>query len=257
MNNSTEADNVLVLWRWQDAEDAKGYRCSGSVGGQMKHRKKGDRLFICATRDNELFLLGAMTVQGVRRERSKEAAESFGSHRADGRCISGPFQIIPLGSTKWKLRFVSESDRLSKRFKIASQVQAHRMLSQESAKLLLRTLKTGQHRQAKAAEAFQREGRLMQKMLTVRERNSKVRRNAIAKYGRICMICGFDFAAVYGDWARDCIEVHHLHLVAESPEQGRKLGLTEVIVVCPNCHRALHRCQDPSQWKRLKRSLQN
>ena len=250
-------NSVLVLWRWHEAEASRGYRCNGSVGWQMRHREKGDRLFICATRDNELFLLGAINVQSVRQERTKEARESLGSHRAEGRCISGPFQIIPLGSVKWKLRFVSASDRLSRRFKIASQVQAHRTLLEDSADLLLSILKRGQQRQAKIAEVFEREGRLMQKMLTIRERNPKVRRNAIAKYGRICMICGFDFAAIYGDWAHDCIEVHHLHLIALSPEQGRKLGPAEVIVVCPNCHRALHCCNDPSQWKRLKRALQS
>ena len=68
-NQQRSGEDVLLLWRWDEAERSEGYAYTNSVGVQMKHRKKGDRLFICATRSNELFLLGAIQVNEVERER--------------------------------------------------------------------------------------------------------------------------------------------------------------------------------------------
>ncbi len=72
------------------------------------------------------------------------------------------------------------------------------------------------------------------------ERNPKNREAAIKSQGHICKICGFDFNKVYGpELSRDFIEVHHIQQVSE----GEKVIDPEkdLIVVCSNCHRMLHR----------------
>lgn len=72
------------------------------------------------------------------------------------------------------------------------------------------------------------------------ERNPKNRKEAIRLHGHSCKICGFDFNKVYGnDLADSYIEVHHVKRLADgiqlvNPE-------TDLLPVCANCHRMLHR----------------
>lgn len=72
------------------------------------------------------------------------------------------------------------------------------------------------------------------------ERNPKNREAAIKLQGHKCKICGFDFDEVYGsELAREFIEVHHIRQVSE----GEMVidPAKDLIVVCSNCHRMLHR----------------
>lgn len=72
------------------------------------------------------------------------------------------------------------------------------------------------------------------------ERNANNRKKAIEKQGCICKICGFDFNKVYGDeLGDDYIEVHHIKPISngmQTPNPEKDL-----IPVCANCHRMLHR----------------
>ena len=103
--------DVLVLWRWRAANEVKGRPMDGSVGAQMRALHKGDRLFVCATHLDELFLLGAIHVDRIR----QTPRNPYGSHRAEGRNLSGPFKIIPLQRRLLtQLRFVNTAnDRLA------------------------------------------------------------------------------------------------------------------------------------------------
>lgn len=89
------------------------------------------------------------------------------------------------------------------------------------------------------------EGRILQKMHLVRERNQKLVREkkkaAIGDYGRlICEICGFDFAEKYGAIGENFIECHHLVPLSRI-KAGSKTRLSDLALVCSNCHRMLHR----------------
>ena len=55
-----------------------------------------------------------------------------------------------------------------------------------------------------------------------------------------CSICKFDFYDRYGDVGKDFIECHHLVPLSEL-RKVRRTQLHEVILVCSNCHRMLHR----------------
>jgi predicted HNH restriction endonuclease len=77
---------------------------------------------------------------------------------------------------------------------------------------------------------------------TYYERDPRLRRLAIEIHGTSCQICGFDFCEFYGsERGKDYIEVHHIVPIAAVPESGATDPETDMIVVCANCHRMLHR----------------
>src|SRR5262249_35821111 len=85
----TDARDRLVLWRWEEAENSEGWTGDmRSFGNQMRHVQPGNRLFICATQQNELFLLGALRVKSVRETTSPGHREQFGTHVADCSSLS-------------------------------------------------------------------------------------------------------------------------------------------------------------------------
>lgn len=74
------------------------------------------------------------------------------------------------------------------------------------------------------------------------ERNIKLRNLAFKTHGYSCAICGFDFVKVYGKWGEGFGEVHHIIPVSEVGLSKRKVDAKkDLIVVCPNCHRMIHR----------------
>lgn len=73
------------------------------------------------------------------------------------------------------------------------------------------------------------------------ERNSLARRKCIEHYGNTCMVCGFDFGAVYGGFAKGFIHVHHITPLSEIDEEYKVDFKKDLIPVCPNCHAMLHK----------------
>ena len=77
------------------------------------------------------------------------------------------------------------------------------------------------------------------------ERDPKLRRLKIkeflTKYGSIhCEICSFNFEVRYGERGREYIECHHTIPVTEM--KGKHLThISELILLCSNCHRMIHR----------------
>ena len=73
------------------------------------------------------------------------------------------------------------------------------------------------------------------------ERSSKNREAAIRIHGTKCMICGFDFGQKYGELGKGYIEVHHIKPLATLEKEVVINPETDLICVCANCHRMLHR----------------
>ncbi len=63
------------------------------------------------------------------------------------------------------------------------------------------------------------------------------------EHGRLlCERCGLDPKEAYGpDLGDACIEVHHKIPLAEGPPKGRRTQLDDLMCVCANCHRVIHR----------------
>ena len=68
-----------------------------------------------------------------------------------------------------------------------------------------------------------------------------------------CEVCDFDFEERYGELGHGFIEAHHTIPVAELPE-GARTKIAELIAVCSNCHRMLHR-NGLLDWRKLKQAL--
>jgi len=89
------------------------------------------------------------------------------------------------------------------------------------------------------------EGRILTRVHKQRERNPslirKKKEQVLAKTGRLaCEVCGFDFKATYGELGKDFAECHHNVPVAKLTPKS-KTKLTDLSLVCANCHRMLHR----------------
>ena len=88
------------------------------------------------------------------------------------------------------------------------------------------------------------EGRLLMRRHQARERNKSLRNKKIASVlqrgGQLaCEACGFDFEQVYGDRGSGYIECHHIVPLHEAGE-GRT-RLSDLALICSNCHRMIHR----------------
>lgn len=89
------------------------------------------------------------------------------------------------------------------------------------------------------------EGRIVERTHKARERNNQV--IALAKerfkkqHGRLfCQVCKFDFEKTYGNIGKDFIEGHHTIAVSEmTPDHKTKVE--EIAMLCPNCHRMVHK----------------
>lgn len=90
------------------------------------------------------------------------------------------------------------------------------------------------------------EGRKYAAMHYVRERNQKLREKAKEEFkkahsGKLyCEVCGFDFSAHYGKLGDGFIEVHHIIPVSKM-KPGEKTKITDLVMVCSNCHSMIHR----------------
>jgi hypothetical protein len=87
--------------------------------------------------------------------------------------------------------------------------------------------------------------RLVQHMQ--RERSQLLIQQAKQEYLRthprfVCQICGFNFEQVYGERGQGLIESHHNIPVSEL-RAGDKTRIEDIIFVCANCHRMIHRKQ--------------
>lgn len=97
------------------------------------------------------------------------------------------------------------------------------------------------------------EGRIITKLHARRERNpslTKKKKDAvIAQSGALtCEVCGFDFAQAYGDLGKGFAECHHI-LPLSTLASPKKTKLSDLAIVCANCHRMLHRARP---WKSIE-----
>lgn len=90
------------------------------------------------------------------------------------------------------------------------------------------------------------EGKLILKKHITRERNPSLVREAKNQFLKnnndrlFCEVCSFDFYDKYGEIGNKFIEVHHIIPVSELDENS-VTKISDLIMVCSNCHRMLHR----------------
>lgn len=89
------------------------------------------------------------------------------------------------------------------------------------------------------------------------ERNPYAAKLAKKHHGIRCQACNLVMAERYGTAGADFIEVHHLRPLASLHEgEAMKYDVgTDFAVLCPNCHRMIHRMDNPSDLKSLREVL--
>lgn len=88
------------------------------------------------------------------------------------------------------------------------------------------------------------------------ERNIKNRANAIKVHGTKCMVCGFDFESMYGEIGKGFIEVHHIKPLSSLQEKVCINPSTDLVCLCSNCHRMIHK-KGILSVKKLKKLIQD
>lgn len=85
-----------------------------------------------------------------------------------------------------------------------------------------------------------------------RERDPKLAPKCKERDGYQCQICNFKFTDMYGDIGHEFAEAHHI-VPLHTLDEGTLSTLDDVITVCANCHRMLHRMDGvPGDIERLK-----
>lgn len=90
------------------------------------------------------------------------------------------------------------------------------------------------------------EGAVRLSLVTRRERNPRNRLLCLRLHGAQCFICELDPRSRYGN-AGSTIEVHHLQPLSQSGEERAYDPASDLVPLCPNCHRAVH-TRRPVPW---------
>ena len=88
------------------------------------------------------------------------------------------------------------------------------------------------------------EGKELYQLHKKRERNQTVvrlKKQLAMQEGKLCCeVCGFDFAERYGELGEGYIECHHIKPISTYIEED-VTTVDDLVLVCSNCHRMLHR----------------
>lgn len=103
------------------------------------------------------------------------------------------------------------------------------------------------------------EGGVIMRMHKRYERDPKIiakKRKAAIEAGCLkCEVCDFDFEAKYGRLGHGYVEIHHIkpvHMLA----RGSKTKLTDLAILCANCHRMAHRRREPLSLDDIRLAMQ-
>lgn len=98
---------------------------------------------------------------------------------------------------------------------------------------------------AEAEETGFLEGKEKYRLHKYKERSSELVKNAKAKYLESnpkleCQACDFSFIENYGEIGKGFIEAHHIYPIKSLTEET-ETKIEDLVLVCSNCHRMLHR----------------
>jgi 5-methylcytosine-specific restriction protein A len=90
------------------------------------------------------------------------------------------------------------------------------------------------------------------------ERTGSASRLAKRYHGTCCQACSFRFVEKYGSIGEGFIEAHHLVPISSLDEAVpvEYDVATDFAVLCPNCHRMIHRTADPSDLDGFRQLLE-
>jgi len=99
------------------------------------------------------------------------------------------------------------------------------------------------------------EGGISTVVLDRHERDPRARDACLKVRGVRCAVCGLAFGEKYGPLGDGFIEVHHLTPIAEADGPRAVDPAADLVPICPNCHRMLHRESPPLAPDALRRRM--
>ena len=248
-----------------------------TAGNQFLKRRvsPGDFLYVVTVEKGCLHLLGRLQVEGIYGQREAERRLgntdlwAAGEHAIAIPGTETPLLldvVLPTNSVRL-LRFHGAGDKTTGpqfigRARLDQQTfRGVRELTEESADLLDDMLVRPRSVQAQVDEealSFP-EGRVKYTLHKRRERNPRLieaaKRRASQRNPELpCEVCGFSFLEAYGTAGADYIEAHHTLPVSQLRKEA-STRVEDIVLVCSNCHRMLHRRRPWLTADRLKRLL--
>lgn len=104
------------------------------------------------------------------------------------------------------------------------------------------------------------EGKVLYRVHRIRERDPSLRKEFISQFLKThkrlsCELCGLDPEKTYSSIGKNILEVHHTIPLHRLPE-GVITTLSDLMLVCPSCHRALHKGDAEDNLESLKKMFQ-
>lgn len=86
--------------------------------------------------------------------------------------------------------------------------------------------------------------------------SGKKRKKIIEQLGTTCEACGRKMEEIYGEIGRGYIELHHLKPFCNLDiGKERVVTLSDFAVLCPNCHKMIHKTNETSDIKKFKKRI--
>lgn len=99
------------------------------------------------------------------------------------------------------------------------------------------------------------EGSVYELTVIKRERSLRNRLLCLSIHGERCGVCGGDPKDTYRSLDASIIEVHHIEPLAAAESPRPYDPKTDLIPLCPNCHRAIHKRNPPYSPEELRKLL--
>lgn len=99
------------------------------------------------------------------------------------------------------------------------------------------------------------EGAARQVTINGFERSAAARKVCLEHHGYRCIVCGFDFEAVYGEIGKHFIHVHHVVPLSDVGEEYQLDPQKDLVPICPNCHAIVHRTRPALSIDKLRRHI--
>lgn len=93
------------------------------------------------------------------------------------------------------------------------------------------------------------------------ERNVAARKACLEHYGLTCVVCGMNFEEAFGKEFAGIIDVHHIAPISQREGDYLVDPITDLVPLCPNCHRMVHHRKDevylPDELRDLIKARRN
>ena len=254
--------DYTFLWRRATLDEHVGDELHHAAGEQLKKLEKNDRLWIVGSYGKRLFLAGSHLVTHSRL--SQRAAEQ----RMGGKCWKAKYHVL-LDKRKAKVMELKDITNCGHRLRFegpiaklpadpanwAMALRQLRTLAPQCARLLHKVLGSNSAPQVSSkGKASTRtvgtpvrkalEGRLVENRHFASSRNAGLRRNALDLAEGKCAACDRDFSNYLKHLGLGVLEVHHKKPLA-SHKSAEVTFLSDLVVLCSNCHALVHANRTP------------